>query len=66
MRPRHALKTTLRDYCENTSLHGFAYWVSSRKLIERFFWVVIVCGFLSCCAVILVINLALLCLVFMG
>ena len=36
----------LLDFCQNTSAHGFQYWVSAGSLIERLLWIVIVaCGF---------------------
>ena len=40
--PKKAFSSTIKDYCESTSLHGFAYCVSTRKIIERSFWTIIV------------------------
>ncbi len=42
-----------KGYCEATSLHGFAYWVSAPRIIEKVFWVVIVLTFMCCaCSII--------------
>ena len=37
-----ALRTTAREYCENCSPHGFSYWVSSVRTVDRLFWVSVV------------------------
>ena len=29
-------------YCESTSLHGFSYWVSAPRVVEKIFWVIVV------------------------
>ena len=45
----NTLCQVLRDFCENTSAHGFQYWISSDSLLERLLWVAIVaCGFTLC------------------
>ncbi len=36
------LRDTGREYCDRTSLHGFAYWVNSKKFLEVLFWVAVV------------------------
>ena len=41
-----SLPHVLSDFCQNTSAHGFQYWVSAGSLPERLLWIVIVgCGF---------------------
>lgn len=38
--------TDLKAYCETTTIHGFAYWVSAPRLLEKLFWaIVVVIGF---------------------
>ncbi len=39
---KSALASTAKDYCSSTSLHGFSYWVSTKRTPERLFWVLIV------------------------
>ena len=35
-------------YCETTTIHGFVYWKEAENILERLFWVAVVClGFLS-------------------
>ncbi len=34
-----------REYCESTSIHGFAYWVAAPRLLEKLFWVCLVATF---------------------
>ncbi len=46
--PRMALVSTLKDFCSLTSLHGFHYWFTAKKAIERLFWVAVVIACLSC------------------
>jgi hypothetical protein len=36
------LLSTGREYCNNTSIHGYGYWISSSNICERVFWVTIV------------------------
>jgi hypothetical protein len=36
------LLSTGKEYCENTSIHGFSYWTRASNLVERVFWVAIV------------------------
>jgi hypothetical protein len=36
------LLSTGREYCENTTLHGFAYWASASNIVERLFWIAII------------------------
>ncbi len=36
------VKTHAVGYCEVTSLHGFAYWVSAPRVVEKAFWVFVV------------------------
>ena len=36
------LKSTAKEYCENCSAHGFSYWVSSKRTVDRLFWVTVV------------------------
>ena len=41
--PGKALSSTGNDYCQNTTVHGFAYWVSPDcHPVEKVFWIVIV------------------------
>ena len=41
-----SISQVLTDFCQNTSGHGFQYWVSASTYFERTLWVCIVaCGF---------------------
>ena len=45
-------KLTIRQnaaaYCEATTIHGFVYWIEAENILERLFWVAVIClGFLS-------------------
>ncbi len=40
-------------YCETTSIHGFSYWVSADRRVERLFWICVVTTFLCCASVII-------------
>ena len=41
-----SLRHVFSDFCQNTSAHGFQYWVSAGSLPERLLWITIVgCGF---------------------
>ncbi len=42
-----------KAYCETTSIHGFAYWVSAPRVIEKAFWVIVVITFMCCAAAII-------------
>jgi hypothetical protein len=45
-----------RAYCETTTIHGFSYWVTASRLLEKLFWMsVVLTGFI--CAS-LIINTA--------
>ena len=45
---RPSISKALSDYCQNTSGHGFQYWVSAESAVERFLWVVVVLvGFIT-------------------
>ena len=35
-------KSTAKEYCENCTPHGFSYWVSSARTVDRLFWVTVV------------------------
>lgn len=35
------LKRNAVDYCEATTLHGFAYYVKADNLVERLFWIAV-------------------------
>ncbi len=37
----------MRDFCEATTLHGFAYIVSADKLLEKVFWAVVIALFVT-------------------
>jgi formate-dependent nitrite reductase membrane component NrfD len=41
-RARHILAANARSYCETTTIHGFGYWVSATRRIEKVFWVIVV------------------------
>ena len=47
------LKRNAKEYCNSTSLHGFAYWVQARNNIERFAWIVLTIASLTCAGVII-------------
>ncbi len=36
------LKEHARTYCETTTVHGFAYWTTAPRTIERVLWVAVV------------------------
>ena len=40
--PRPSMSKALTDYCQNTSGHGFQYWVSAESPVERVLWVAVV------------------------
>ena len=41
-----SISQVLTDFCQNTSGHGFQYWVSASTYFERILWICIVaCGF---------------------
>ena len=44
-----SLRSTAKEYCEVCSPHGFSYWVTSKRKLEKLFWVgvVIVCFAIS-------------------
>jgi hypothetical protein len=50
------VKANARAYCENTSIHGFSYWITAPRLLEKFFWVIVVVFGLICAS--LIINTA--------
>ena len=40
------------EYCENTTIHGFSYWVSGENLSQKLFWVATVAlGLLGACLI---------------
>ena len=39
---RTPLNGVLKAYCENTTAHGFQYWISARSVAEKLLWVAIV------------------------
>lgn len=41
------------SYCETTSIHGFAYWISADNLAEKLFWFIVVCIGFSCSGLII-------------
>ena len=47
------LKRNAKEYCNSTSLHGFAYWVQARNNFERFAWIVLTIASLTCAGVII-------------
>ena len=47
------LKRNAKEYCNSTSLHGFAYWVQARNNFERFAWIVLTIASLACAGVII-------------
>ena len=48
------LSRTGREYCENTTVHGFAYWTGRTKYpSERLFWVLVTLIGFSCAGMIL-------------
>ncbi len=42
-----------KAYCENTSIHGFAYWVAAPRISERIFWVCVVLFGFTCASLII-------------
>ena len=47
------LKRNAKEYCNSTSLHGFAYWVQGGNNLERFVWIVFTITSLACAGVII-------------
>jgi hypothetical protein len=47
------VKANARAYCENTSIHGFSYWITAPRLLEKFFWVIVVVSGLFCASLII-------------
>ena len=41
-RSRTPATRVLKEYCENTTAHGFQYWVTARSSAEKVLWVAIV------------------------
>jgi hypothetical protein len=39
---QQVLASNAKSYCENTTIHGFVYWVTAPRLLEKLFWVVVV------------------------
>ena len=41
------IRRNAASYCETTTIHGFVYWIEAENILERLFWVAVVCiGFL--------------------
>lgn len=40
--PQPSISKVLSDYCQNTSGHGFQYWVSAESSVERVVWIAVV------------------------
>ena len=40
--PQASISKVLSDYCQNTSGHGFQYWVSAGSAVERVLWIAVV------------------------
>ena len=38
----HVIRSHAVDFCEVTTIHGFAYWVRGETFVEKLFWVAIV------------------------
>jgi hypothetical protein len=51
-RAAHIVAANARTYCETTTLHGFVYWVTAPRHLEKFFWVIIVLIGFVCASVI--------------
>jgi hypothetical protein len=47
------LQAQAKAYCETTSIHGFSYWVSAPRLIEKLFWVAVVLTGFTCASFII-------------
>ena len=47
------LKRSAKEYCESTTLHGFAYWVQASNSIERVVWISFTIGSLVCAGIII-------------
>jgi hypothetical protein len=43
----------LRAYCEITTIHGFGYWVTAPRFLEKFFWVSVVFTGFFCASLII-------------
>jgi hypothetical protein len=39
---QQVLASNAKSYCENTTIHGFVFWVTAPRLLEKLFWVVVV------------------------
>jgi hypothetical protein len=50
------VKANARAYCETTTIHGFSYWITAPRVLEKFFWVTVVVLGLICAS--LIINTA--------
>ena len=38
----NALTSTGKEYCESCTPHGFSYWVSSKRTVDKLFWISVV------------------------
>ena len=47
------LKRSAKEYCESTTLHGFAYWVQASNSIERVVWISFTIASLVCAGIII-------------
>jgi hypothetical protein len=47
------VKANARAYCENTTIHGFSYWINAPRLLEKLFWVTVVVFGLICASLII-------------
>ena len=46
-KPKPTIQRNAAAYCETTTIHGFVYWIEAENILERLFWVAVVClGFL--------------------
>ena len=47
------LGENVSGYCQSTTIHGFAYWISAPRSMEKLFWVIVVIASLAFPAIIL-------------
>jgi hypothetical protein len=47
------LTANAKSYCETTTIHGFGYWSSETKILEKIFWVIVVCTGFTCASFII-------------
>ncbi|KAJ8970153.1 hypothetical protein NQ317_019426 [Molorchus minor] len=46
---RH-LRKYFKEYCENTTIHGFRYLAEKRSIVEKIFWIILILSSIGVCS----------------